>query len=79
MLHEIIDFAMSHLNPRPSSAPRHLAEVKTHHEIVRLVEAGDGQAAAALMRLRTSEVEDVIREYDARSLSPSDGLRVAGT
>jgi DNA-binding FadR family transcriptional regulator len=79
MLHEIIDCAMSHLNQRPSSAPRHLAEVKTHHEIVRLVEAGDGQAAAALMRVRTSEVEDVIREYDARPWSPSDGLRVAGT
>jgi DNA-binding FadR family transcriptional regulator len=79
MLHEIIDCAMSHLNQRPSSAPRHLAEVKTHQEIVRFVEAGDGQAAAALMRVRTSDVEDVIREYDARSLSPSDGLRVAGT
>lgn len=79
MLHEIIDCAMSHLNQRRSSAPRHLAEVKTHHEIVRLVEAGDGQAAAALMRVRTSDVEDVIREYDARPWSPSDGLRVAGT
>jgi DNA-binding GntR family transcriptional regulator len=79
MLHEIIDCAMSHLNQRPTCAPRHLAEMKTHHEIVRLVEAGDGQAAAALMRVRTSEVEGVIREYDARPWSPSDGLRVAGT
>jgi DNA-binding FadR family transcriptional regulator len=77
MLHEIIDCAMSHLNKRPTSAPRYLAEVKTHHEIVRLVEAGQGQAAAALMRARSSEVEDVIRDYDARPLSPADGLRVA--
>jgi DNA-binding FadR family transcriptional regulator len=77
MLHGIIDFAMSHLNPRPCSAPIHLAEVKTHHEIVRLVEAGDGQAAAALMRVRTSDVGDVIRECDAQSWSPSDGLRAA--
>jgi DNA-binding GntR family transcriptional regulator len=79
MLHEIIDCAMSHLNQRPSSAPRHLAEVKTHHEIVRLVEAGQGQTAAALMRARSSEVEDVIRDYDALHLSAADGLRVAGT
>jgi DNA-binding FadR family transcriptional regulator len=68
MLHEIIDCAASHLNERPSSAPRHLAEVKTHHEIVRLVEAGHGDEAAALMRVRTSEVEDVIREYDGSAL-----------
>jgi DNA-binding FadR family transcriptional regulator len=79
MLHEIIDCAMSHLNQRPTSAPRYLAEVKTHHEIVRLVEAGQGQTAAALMRARSSEVEDVIRDYDALHLSAADGLRVAGT
>jgi DNA-binding GntR family transcriptional regulator len=79
MLHEIIDCAMSHLNQRASSAPRHLAEVRTHHEIVRLVEAGDGAAAAALMRVRTSDVEDVIREYDARTELPADGFRVASS
>jgi GntR family transcriptional repressor for pyruvate dehydrogenase complex len=68
MLHEIIDAAMSHLDRRFTPAARHLAEVRTHHEIVRLVEAGHGQAAASLARVRTREIEDFIREYDARPL-----------
>jgi DNA-binding GntR family transcriptional regulator len=79
MLHGIIDCAVSHVSQRPSSAPRHLAEVKTHHEIVRFVEAGDGQAAADLMRVRISDVEDVIREYDTRTELPADGFRVASS
>jgi DNA-binding FadR family transcriptional regulator len=62
-LHEIIGCAMSRLDQR--SAPvRHLVEVKSHHEIIRLVEAGRGQAAAALVWVRTEEIEGIIRQYD---------------
>ena len=63
MLHEIIYAAMSHLDQRFTPAARHLAEVRTHYEIVRLVEAGHGQAAASMARVRTSEIEDFIREH----------------
>jgi DNA-binding GntR family transcriptional regulator len=59
---------MSHLDQRFTPAARHLAEVRTHYEIVRLVEAGDGEAAASMARVRTSEIEDFIREHDARPL-----------
>jgi DNA-binding FadR family transcriptional regulator len=63
-LHEIIGRAMSRLDQRPAPV-RNLVEVKSHHEIIRLVETGRGQAAAALVRVRTEEIERIIREYDA--------------
>lgn len=64
MLHEIIEYATSRMDPCSDPVIRRLAEVKSHHEIIRLVEAGRGQAAAALVRLRTNEIEGLIREYD---------------
>ena len=64
MLHGIIEYATSRMDPRSGPVLRHLAEVKSHHEIIRLVEAGRGQSAAALVSVRTKEVEGVIREYD---------------
>jgi DNA-binding FadR family transcriptional regulator len=62
MLHEIIEWAASRLDRRPDRVVRHLAEARTHHAIVSLVEAGRGQAAAALARERTREIERVILE-----------------
>jgi hypothetical protein len=62
MLHEIIECAASRLDRRPAPAVRHLAEARTHHAIVSLVEAGRGQAAATLARERTREIERVISE-----------------
>ena len=64
MLHGIIEYATSRMDPRSGPVIRHLAEVKSHHEIIRLVEAGRGQSAAALVSVRTKKVEGVIREYD---------------
>ena len=64
MLHGIIEYATSRMDPRSGPVIRHLAEVKSHHEIIRLVEAGRGQSAAALVCARTKKVEGVIREYD---------------
>lgn len=64
MLHEIIDYATSRMDSRSDPVIRHLAEVKSHDEIIRLVEAGRGQSAAALVRVRTKEIEALIREYD---------------
>ena len=64
MLHGIIEYATSRMDPRSGPVIRHLAEVKSHQEIIRLVEAGRGQSAAALVCVRTKEVEGVIREYD---------------
>ena len=64
MLHGIIEYATSRMDPRSGPVIRHLAEVKSHHEIIRLVEAGRGQSAAALVCVRTKDVEGVIREYD---------------
>ena len=64
MLHGIIEYATSRMDPRSGPVIRHLAEVKSHHEIIRLVEAGRGQSAAALVCARTKDVEGVIREYD---------------
>ena len=64
MLHGIIEYATSRMDPRSGPVLRHLAEVKSHHEIIRLVEAGRGQSAAALVSVRTKKVEGVIREYD---------------
>ena len=64
MLHGIIEYATSRMDPRSGPVVRHLAEVKSHQEIIRLVEAGRGQSAAALVCARTKEVEGVIREYD---------------
>ncbi len=65
MLHRLIEVTISHMESTPGPVVRHLAEVKLHDEIVRLVEAGRGQSAAALAHVRTKEVEAVIREYDA--------------
>ena len=65
MLHGIIEFTISRMESTPGPVVRHLAEVKSHDEIIRLVEAGRGQSAAALVRVRNKEVEAVIREYDA--------------
>ena len=64
MLHGIIEYATSRMDPRSGPVIRHLAEVKSHQEIIRLVEAGRGQSAAALVCVRTKDVEGVIREYD---------------
>ena len=64
MLHGIIEYATSLMDPRSGPVIRHLAEVKSHHEIIRLIEAGRGQSAAALVGARTKDVEGVIREYD---------------
>ena len=64
MLHGIIEYATSRMEPRSGPVIRPLAEVKSHHEIIRLVEAGRGQSAAALVCVRTKDVEGVIREYD---------------
>ena len=64
MLHGIIEYATSRMDPRSGPVIRHLAEVKSHQEIIRLVEAGRGQSAAALVGVRTKDVEGVIREYD---------------
>ena len=64
MLHRIIENATSRMDPRSAPVIRHLAEVKSHQEIIRLVEAGRGQSAAALVGARTKDVEGVIREYD---------------
>ena len=64
MLHGIIEYATSRMDPSSGPVIRHLAEVKSHQEIIRLVEAGRGQSAAALVCVRTKEVEGVIREYD---------------
>ena len=64
MLHGIIEYATSRMDPRSGPVIRHLAEVKSHHEIIRLVEAGRGQSAAALVSVRTKDLEGVIREYD---------------
>ncbi|MET0994286.1 MAG: FCD domain-containing protein [Mycobacterium sp.] len=64
MLHGIIEYATSRTDPRSGPVIRHLAEVKSHQEIIRLVEAGRGQSAAALVSVRTKKVEGVIREYD---------------
>lgn len=63
MLHEIIEYATSRMGFHP--VIRHLAEVKSHQEIIRLVQAGRGQSAAALVCARTKEIEGLIREYDA--------------
>lgn len=65
MLHKIIEYTMSRMDSRPGPVVRHLAEVKLHDEIIRLVEAGRGQSAAALACVRTKEVVGVIREFDA--------------
>ena len=65
MLHRLIEFTVSHMESTPGPVVRHLAEVKLHDEIVRLVEAGRGRSAATLAQVRTKEVEAVIREYDA--------------
>lgn len=62
MLHEIIECAASRLDGRSAPSVRYLAEARTHHDIVRLVEAGRGQAAATLARERTREIEGLIRE-----------------
>lgn len=64
MLHEIIECAVSHLDRRHAPVVRHLAEARTHHDIVTLVEAGRGQAAATMARKRTREIEGLIREND---------------
>ena len=64
MLHGIIEYATSRMDPRSGPVIRHLAEVKSHQEIIRLVEAGRGQSVAALVCVRTKDVEGVIREYD---------------
>jgi hypothetical protein len=64
MLHEIIQCAASRLDQRPAPVVRHLAEAQSHHDIVGHVEAGRGQAAAALARERTKEIEGLIREND---------------
>ena len=65
MLHRLIEFTISRMELTPGPVVRHLAEVKLHDEIVRHVEAGRGQSAAALAHVRNKEVEAVIREYDA--------------
>ena len=65
MLHRLIEFTIARMESTPGPVVRHLAEVKLHDEIVRLVEAGRGQSAAALAHVRNKEVEAVIREYDA--------------
>jgi DNA-binding GntR family transcriptional regulator len=62
-LHEIIGCAVSHLDQR-SADVRNVLEVKSHHEIICLLEAGRGQAAAALVWVRTKQIERIIREYD---------------
>jgi DNA-binding FadR family transcriptional regulator len=64
MLHEIIECAASRLDHRPAPVVRHLAEARTHHDIVNLVEARRGQAAATLARARTKEIERLICEHD---------------
>jgi len=62
MLHEIIECAASRLDGRSAPSVRYLAEARTHHDIVRLLEAGRGRAAATLARERTREIEGLIRE-----------------
>jgi DNA-binding FadR family transcriptional regulator len=62
MLHEIIECAASRLDGRSAPSVRYLAEARTHHDIVRLVEAGRGRAAATLARERTREIDGLIRE-----------------
>jgi DNA-binding FadR family transcriptional regulator len=64
MLQEIIDYSTSRMDSPSDPVIRHLAGVKSHHEIIRLVEAGRGQSAAALACLRTKEIAGLIREYD---------------
>ena len=64
MLHGIIEYATSRMDPRSGPVIRHLTAVKSHHEIIRLIEAGRGQSAAALVSVRTKDLEGVIREYD---------------
>ena len=72
MLHGIIEYATSRMDPRSGPVIRHLAEVKSHQEIIRLVEAGRGQSAAALVCVRTNDVEGVIREYDTAGMAQPD-------
>jgi hypothetical protein len=74
MLHRIIENTMSRMDWGPSPVGRHLAEAKSHDEIVRLVEAGRGQAAATLACVRTKQVAGVIREYDAAAYLHSNGV-----
>ena len=64
MLHEIIEYATSRMDPCFHPVVRNLAEVKSHGEIVRLIEAGHGQSAAALVGARTMQIECLLREYD---------------
>lgn len=67
MLHEIIDCATSGTDPRIGPAITHLAEVKSHRDIIRLTAAGRGQLAAALASIRNKEIEGVIRKCGAIS------------
>jgi DNA-binding FadR family transcriptional regulator len=66
MLHEIIEHAASRMDPCFHPVVRSLAEVTSHKEIVRLIEAGDGKSAAALVGARTMQIECLLREYDTK-------------
>jgi DNA-binding GntR family transcriptional regulator len=64
MLHEVIERVASRLGCRSRPIVRCLGNAPTHQEIVNLVEAGDGRAAATLARQRAKEIEAFICEND---------------
>ncbi len=64
MLHEIIESATSRMDPCFHPVIRSLAEVKSHKDIIRLIEAGHGQSAAALVGARTTQIQGLLCEYE---------------